>query len=148
MLLCVLAVLLPVKAASITNGAGNGHIYWELTEDGTLFVYEQRAFTYPWSGYGQQIKKIVISDGVQTISYNAFRNMVNVTEVQLPTTLKTIEQGAFQGCTRMKTIVIPEGVTEIGIDAFDGCEKLEGIVLPAGLVKLGENAFSGCKTLK
>ena len=106
------------------------------------------------SAYGYQycsnIKKIVIPEGVSTVSSGAFFGCVNVEELILPSTLETIGGSAFYGylsgsstfsnltvsfdnCTSLKTI---------NDEAFFGCYGIEDVKLPASVTHIGRDAFT------
>lgn len=67
--------------------------------------------------------------------------IVNLTEIDIPSTVNEIEFMAFDGSMNLKRIVIPEGVKEISTGCFQ-CTGLEEIVLPEGLERIGTSAFS------
>lgn len=72
----------------------------------------------------QNLKSVIIPEGITTIGNAAFYNCPNLTSVTLPSTLKTIDAAAFYGCSSLKEITIPETVTKIGKNAFGNCVNL------------------------
>lgn len=92
--------------------------------------------------------RIIVPEGVTTISTEAFMFCGGITEIVLPTTLKNIELGAFSYCSQLKSINLPEGITKIPRFAFFGCSSLECVTIPDGVVFVGLRAFSGCASLK
>lgn len=88
------------------------------------------------------LKRVVLSEGLEAISNNAFYNCVNLSEITIPTTLKEISSSAFGNCTSLKNISLNEGLQSIGSNAFKGCVGLISINLPQTLQELGRQAFS------
>ena len=117
------------------------------------------------------ITKVIIPEGVETISAYAFANLTALQEVVFPSSLKYIEYGAFYGCTNLQKISFSgeNNITTINQQAFFQCDlqgtldlphvyvisnyafagnvDLTGIVLPATLQTIGEYAFAGCESL-
>ena len=117
------------------------------------------------------ITKVIIPEGVETISSYAFANLTALQEVVFPSTLKYIEYGAFYGCTSLQKISFSgeNNITTVNQNAFDQCDlqgtlelpnvyvisnyafagnkDLESVVLPATLQTIGEYAFAGCESL-
>ncbi len=98
---------------------------WELSEDGTLTVTgsgPMKPFAHeraPWYGQRVNIKKVIIEDGLTSVSINSFDNCSNLTQVILPESVTRIETNAFSRCSSLKEISLPDGVTFIGINAFN-----------------------------
>ena len=88
------------------------------------------------------IDTLIIQEGVEVISKNAFRNnQGNLRSVTLPTSLRTIGEGAFYNCYGIRNLIIPNGVTSIGKEAFRECYNIQKLELPATLTSIGEYAF-------
>lgn len=117
------------------------------------------AFSDPWrhgdlrEGFTQPVcdwkhlRSVVIPEGVEWISFNAFERCSALESVTLPSTLKRIGWYAFKGCTSLREVELPESLQEIGISAFEGCRSLRTIRIPAGLESIGLCAFEGCGSL-
>ena len=91
------------------------------------------------------IKKIVIPEGVVEISDEAFIFCEQLASVTLPSTLKKIGKSAFQECVNLVEINFPEGLEEIGFAAFCNCLSLKEPSL-SETVKIGYLAFHHTKT--
>ncbi len=117
------------------------------------------------------VTKVIIPEGVKTISSYAFADLAALEEVVLPSTLESIEYGAFYGCTSLRKItfssennlkIINKSAFEkcnlqgtldlpsayvISDYAFAGNTDLKGVKLPATLQTIGAYAFAGCSSL-
>ena len=52
----------------------------------------------PWYPERNQIKKVVIKDGVTNIGNCAFLRCTNLTSITIPNSVTSIERAAFAGC--------------------------------------------------
>ena len=77
--------------------------------------------------YNDKIEKIVISKGVTTVGYYAFKNSISLKELVLPDGLTTIRKGAFHNATALEALVVPATVTSFGEGAIGGCSSLKEI---------------------
>jgi len=120
-----------IKHEEIISGS-IGSLSWELKNEtltisgsGDMPDYERD--DYPWKGSAQDnIRKIVIDNGVTKIGSNAFSNCGNLSELKLPDSLTIINEYAFEGCNNLKQIEVPYSVSEIYKSAFnsDGLERI------------------------
>lgn len=88
------------------------------------------------------VKKLVISDGIDVISANTFKDYINLEEVVFPKTMGgQIDNYAFYNCPKLKNITIPDGISRIGQYAFygTGITKAEA---PIFLDWIDEHAFN------
>ncbi|MDO4307704.1 MAG: leucine-rich repeat protein, partial [Eubacteriales bacterium] len=100
----------------VDTGICGDEVYWELFDDGTLIIH----------GYGEMYgypdddslfltgKAAVISDGVTSIGYGAFRYCSSLSSVTIPSSVTSIEYEAFEGCSSLRSVTIPSSVTSIG----------------------------------
>ncbi len=93
------------------------------------------------------IKKVVIPEGVETIGPYAFAGLTALTEVHLPSTLETIEYGAFYGCSNLTKVYGLENVKLINKYAFQSCNITNDQVL-TNIHAIGDYAFAGNRNLK
>lgn len=175
---------------SITNGkvtVGKGvvqqgtcgtNLKWQLNKEGVLTISGTGAmknYTYksemPWYKYINDIKSVVIEDGVTSIGDYAFYGMSKLTDISIPEGVKTVGEYAFKNCTALDGVNLPSTLTKLGQSAFYGCTSLSSIAIPEGLytvwgytfknctslaevtlpstlIKIDEAAFYGCKALK
>lgn len=92
---------------------------------------------------------IILTDGTSVqVGLEAFANSKcffkrqDIKTVVLPEGIKTIRKESFSGCTSLEEVKIPYGVTSIEPEAFSGCSKLRQIEFPASLKTLGRHAFA------
>lgn len=78
---------------------------------------------------------------------NMFRQMNNLREVYLPSTITVMGESAFSDCDSLRTVEMPDDVTSIGRYAFASCDSLSTLVLPAKLTLLGDHALEYCISL-
>ena len=140
-----------------TKGTCGDDLTWELDDEGTLtisgigdmqkigdtFYASPSAKDAPFS-QRTDIKKIIISEGVTSISDWAFEGCYDLTEITIPKSVKSIGYRAFYFCRNLKSINIPEGVTKIEANAFEGCSRLKSVSLPEGVTEIKSYTFSGC----
>lgn len=96
----------------------------------------------------ENMKSIVIPDGVVNIGDGAFISCKALTSITIPDSVITIERWAFYDCDAHTNVVIPDGITTIGEGAFSSCEGLTSIVLPDSLKMIEDRAFMDCINLK
>ena len=121
---------------------------WTLTSDGTLTISgEGNMFGAPWSQYKSKIKKVLIGEGVESISDNAFHYYENLRSVSLPSTLTSIGEAAFWACSSLQSITLPNNLTNIGLNAFRACHSLTQVLIPASVTNIDGSAFECCTGL-
>ena len=87
------------------------------------------------------ITSLVISDGVEELSYGAFRGCANLASVTLPSTLKIIRGSCFEACSSLGSIVLPEGLQKVGFDFLYGT-AVSTLNIPSTLVDIEEGALA------
>lgn len=113
--------------------------------DGKMPYYEFDQ--YPWYDISYDIEKLIIEDGITSISDSAFEYCLNLREVTLAKSVKTIDDYAFYGCFDLESIQFSEGLKSIGKNAFWKCKKLTDINLPISLERIDDLAFYGCENV-
>ena len=129
MILLLTALIVVIScgtAAADAGGTCGAGLNWTLTDTGTLTVSGTGAMTEfidynaaPWYSRRDDIRSVVIGDGVTCIG-----------------------SCAFNGCGRISSVIIPYSVTNIGDYAFDDCSSLTSIIIPNSVTSIGENAFA------
>ena len=100
------------------------------------------------SGIENNLEKVVIEDGVESVGDYAFYWCKNITNVTIPNSIKNINDYAFYSCKALTSITIPDGVTSIGKNAFAYCNEIKEITIPKSAICIGEMSFYGCENLK
>lgn len=83
-----------------------------LTISGTGDMSGTSQNYYPWGQYKSSIEKVVIEDGITSISDAAFFRHENLENIRIPNSVTTMGECAFWGCKKLSHIVIPASVTE------------------------------------
>ena len=91
-----------------------------------------------------EVKTVIIEDGITSIGEDAFKVFKNLTSVVIPGSVTSIGDYAFFRCYSLKEVVIPEGVTSIGEGAFQYCEILTEIRIPASVTSISRAPFLCC----
>lgn len=92
--------------------------------------------------------KVEVPTSVNNIAAKVF-NAFDIREVSLPDTLQTIGEGAFSDCVNLTHIDIPSSVNLMENSAFAGCTSLESVKF--NQIKpfiLGSKCFQNCSVLR
>lgn len=149
----MLAMLASVTRATIIgSGECGAGLTWTLTDEGVLTISGIGAMKN-WEGeFGESspffrnenIRFVILSEGVTDISPNTFYRCSNLTTIALPSTLTSIGNYAFYECNELISLDIPESVTNIGEYTFYECSGLTSVKIPESLTSIGEYTFHGC----
>ena len=143
-----------VGAVTWTKTESDG-LTWTLYEDGTLTIsgtgamkdYNINDTQSPVINH-QNVKKVVIKDGITNVGNYAFYFCENLTSLTLPDSVTSIGDSAFDTCRGLTNITIPEGVTNIGDCAFYDCSNLTSITIPDSVTSIGNGVLEACSSLK
>ncbi len=139
------------KKCSTISAASSGkcgtNVTWTLDDNGTLIISGAGAMYYyssddaPWYSYRNNIKTVIIQDGVTSIVDEAFPWCSSLTSITIPDSVTIIGDYAFEDCTSLESIIIPDSVTSIGDYAFDRCSSLISVTIPDSVTSIGDYAF-------
>jgi len=137
------------------SGTCGDNLTWVLDYNGTLTISGMGAMTNwddytsyaPWKSYRDNIKKVIINNGVTSIGNYAFSSCSSLTSITIPDGVTSIGDEAFYGCSILTSITIPESVTSIGVYAFFDCGSLTSIIIPASVTSIYLGAFKHCDKL-
>lgn len=96
-------------------------------------------------GKMNNLKSIVLPEGLVEIEELAFSGCMGLTNLQIPSTVREIGPYAFE-FTMLRMAVVPEGVKVLHYDVFGGCFLLGSVVLPSTLERIEDHAFSSCQS--
>ena len=142
------------------GGSYQSNVVYKLDADGTLTLTGSGVigeFTWnggyqPWKAFRDQIKKVVISEGITAIGSGAFAYCKNIESVKLPTSsLTSIGGNAFMDAgtkNAFANFTVPASVTTIGNYAFGYYQentdaKLSGITLGNPNTEITKLSFNG-----
>lgn len=112
--------------------------------DGVLYSKDQSTLILcPIAKKGNYI----IPNNVVNIENYAFKNCLNLSNIDIPNSVVSIGREAFCNCAAISSISIPAKVTEIVYGTFAGCASLSSIELPNNLTQIDSWSFIGCESL-
>ena len=175
----------PQIVAEGNCGVNNGdNLTWKLYDDGHLVIsgtgdmYDEYMYHWdtmvtdaPWGDYVEDIVKVTVEDGVNSIGWCAFHGLYNLKEISVADSVTAIDRWAFRDCsalesftfpknmttpeaewfcdcTSLKSVTLPDNMTELRYAVFYNCPSLESIVIPEGVTEIGWRAFCSCTGLK
>ncbi|MBQ6119310.1 MAG: leucine-rich repeat protein, partial [Clostridia bacterium] len=101
--------------------------------------------------YGSnEVKTVVIANGVTTVGKSAFSNCRKLESVTFPDdgSLAAIGEYAFEQCQSLQSVALPRELTTVGTAAFGECSALQSVTFPQGLTAIGAYAFEKCTSLQ
>ena len=102
-------------------------------EDGVLTAFDR----------AQHLTRLSIPEGVREIADGVFAFNLELSWVQLPTTLKKIGYHSFYGCRNLRQARLPDGLESLGEGSFGIC-GLEEIYIPPLIRSIPRECFDGC----
>ena len=104
-----------------------GTVRWKLDRDGLLTVFgegnmagrrSREPWDVPWEAYKNDIRRVVIEDGVANVGARSFQGTMNLEEASIGNTVSVIGSGAFFHCPKLRHVYVPASVRSIGKQAF------------------------------
>ena len=130
--------------ADDSGSCGDNLTYTFVSSTGTLTIQGSGEMTSnPWSSYKDDIKTVIIKEGLTSIRGWAFFGCSGLTSVTIPNSVTSIGGAAFNGCSALTSVTIPNSVTSIEGYAFSGCSGLTSVTIPNSVTSIGYHAFSG-----
>lgn len=128
----------------ISYGQCGINVFWKLNQAGTLTItatgtspfnsgamFDNSITERPaWYRYRQQIKTIIVEDGVTKLGAWSFANCIEVTNVSIPASVWSVGNSAFFGCSKLSAVDMQPESIEFGRMAFSGCTVLPSIIIP------------------
>ena len=95
----------------------------------------------------EDIRSVIVPEGVETIGANAFAYCSNLNTLDLPESLKSIGKEAFFANFSLKQLEIPDEVQSIGDYSFQYARSLELIHIGDAVTSIGKRSFSNSSVL-
>lgn len=148
--------------ASASKKCGD-NITWEYNNGTLRFVGSGDMYDYkttydiegvmtgtnlPYKDGFNYVEKVIIDEGITSVSDSAFTFFEKLRKVELPSTLQSIGDNAFAFCLSLESVDIPDSVTTIGKEAFRKCLTLESIDLPEKLESVPAGMLYSCTGIK
>lgn len=154
-LFMAMAIAMPASQmdaeAAVMTGTCGDNITWEYNDEtfelvlsGSGDMAESEYGKQPWKEYKNDIKSVVVNDGITSIGKNAFCELYALESAVIPESVTSIGDYAF-AYTDIISMDLPDGLISIGEDAFWACEELVDMELPEGVQSIGRQAFGGCE---
>ena len=149
-----------IGALAGNNGSIGDNLKWTFTDDGTLTIsgkgemqHAEGNSVYAWGGENTQvkrndIKKVVVQEGVTSLAEYICWDFTNLQEVTLPKSLTKLGKECFKHCTALKSITLPDNIILIDESAFEECKALETVTFPKNLKDIRGKAFYLCNLKK
>lgn len=136
------------------SGICGENLTWKLEAQNLLVISgtgKMQDYTYksemPWYSYINDIKEVVLEEGVTTIGDYAFYGMTNLTSIKIPESVVWIGKYSFKNSIALNEVILPSGLTQLGESAFYGCTSLSAIDIPASLYTVRPYTFKNCTSL-
>lgn len=156
--MCITTVPLqymPAYAAETSKKSGTcgKNLTWVLNDSGTLTISGTGKMTkwdvnynmvIPWNK--DDIKTLIIEDGVTDISAGSFSDCNNLESVYIPDSVIEIGDSSFAYCYRIRNISLPKNLKIIGERAFSTC-RFSNVLIPGSVTSIGDYAFESCTNL-
>ena len=144
----VAPVTADAQTSKIIGSAGEDCYYVFYPDTGLMKILpcswaNEDANIYHYIEVGEEVKNLVIAEGISGIDGNVFAGWNNLESVQMPDSVTYISYGAFMNCTSLKGgLVIPKNVTEIRAYAFEDCTSMDKVTFEGSAPEyIGEEAF-------
>ena len=138
----------------VNRGTCGVNVSWTLDNEGVLLITGQGDMdTGDSLGEGspfyrrEDIKKVIIDNGVTSIGNGAFFDCPRLSVVSIPGSIRTIGERAFYACARLESIALPENLQQIETGAFMGCSSLAEVMLPERISVVEDQVFYNCTSL-
>ena len=138
------------SSSPVEEGTCGDNLTWKLSNNGTLTIAGVGMMTNPdvLAPLHLRVKKLVLKDGVTSISASAFRTYTHLTSVKLPDSVAYIGNQAFKFCVELSSITLPSSTKSVRIETFCRCSKLASVTLPYGVTMIESRAFANCTALE
>lgn len=102
------------------------------------------AFSGTHGTWRNDIRRVIVEDGVETVRERAFYYNGGIESTDLPDSVTALMDEAFRAASVLTKADIPDAVSYIGFECFRDCSSLPYIDVPDSVTFLGEGAFYIC----
>lgn len=134
------------QGCGLIGGVCGDDLTWTLSRttgrlaiSGTGAMYDFEREESPWYVYRNQIREIILPDGLTCVGDESFRGLSKVKYISIPGTVTEIGSCAFIG-TGLASVSLPEGLLVIGSSAFS-YTQLESVDIPDSATSIEDWAF-------
>lgn len=92
-------------------------------------------------GNCSELKRVELSEGLETIGDYAFFNCSSLESIALPSTFRNFGTDAIENA-KITELAIPDGVTSLPDSCIKSCDYLTKIYLPSTVTSIGRYVFS------
>ena len=125
LLLSLLPAMLPTARAASASGKLGDNLSWSLNTSGVLtisgsgqMITWNNSISQPWYDYREDIKSVVIKEGVTSISAYAFHQCTNLTTVSIPASVNYYMSDPFGYCDSLTKFTVASGNTILSTDSY------------------------------
>ena len=133
------------------SGVCGDNVSWSLTNGGILRIagtgsmYNGADYgDMPWNDCKDQIRAIIVEDGITSIGDYAFWDCGNCTAVSIGKDVVSVGKAAFLDCEQVPYLELPDGLETIADRAFIHCHGLGWIFVPSSVTSIGELCLEEC----
>lgn len=110
-------------------------------EDNIVYSFDKKTIYYVFSCSDN----LIIKDGVEYISENAFSSCSNIRSVYFPSSVRYVGNYAFSGCYNLSRVNFDNSPVSIGNNAFSSCYNMNSLELGNSAISIGDSAFYNCR---
>lgn len=165
MVLCSMSFAAFAADASeeIDGGEFDTGLKWSLSADGTMTIsgtgamkdrdqytnnaQGQSVLFRPWNDVLDQIKILVIEEGITRVGGQTFMGAVNLKSVVIADSVTEIGFRAFGSCKSLTDITFGSGLRIMKQEVFIRCESLTEMVIPDTVTEVGNHLLAYCTSL-
>ena len=150
MVISVFSGLTLSASALLKSGSLGDDVTWTFDSDtktlnvtgtGATKNYDNMLNT-PLYTFRDEIKKIIIGEGITEIGKYNFDGFSNLEAIEFPSTLTYIGFYSFGHCTSLKEVTLPDSVETLFTAAFAYCTSIERVHFGKGLKSISGSSFS------
>lgn len=164
-LACIFACASITVCATEHTGECGADAVWSfeegvLTISGTGSMKNYATDNTPWKNLKNQVKEVVIEEGITSIGSYAFADCKNLEKITIPQSVKSIGNCAFLQCDNLKNVYIKDLTRWCNISFelysnplyyganlyLDGC-LVTSLVIPETVSSIGQHCFMNCTSI-